>query len=99
VRYHLDLPGGWRVPIDRLAWPLLAVTSVILFFSGIQLRGWVLWAWLAVIAILWIASRRLRKKRKAADARAALAWAADLLEKRRRQRMRQSPHGRKGVGR
>lgn len=65
MNYYLNLPGGWRIAIDRLAFPLLALVSVVLFFSGIQLRGWVLWTWLAVMAILWIASRRMRRKRHA----------------------------------
>jgi apolipoprotein N-acyltransferase len=99
MKYRLKLPFGLRIPIDRLAFPFLAVVSMVLFFSDVHLQGWILWTWLAVIAILWIASRRLRKKRKAHDARAALAWAAELLEQRRRQRMKQNPHGRVGVGR
>jgi len=98
MKYHLNLPGKWRVPVDRLAWPLLAVLSVVLFFSGIQLRGWILWTWLAVVAILGIASHRLRKRRKEHEARAALAWAEELLEQRRQRRMKQSPGSRRCCG-
>ena len=74
MSYYLNLPGGWRIAIDRLAFPFLALVSVVLFFSGIQLRGWVLLTWLAVIAILWIASRQMRKKRQAQGMRAILRW-------------------------
>ena len=67
MSYYLNLPGGWRIAIDRLAFPFLALVSVVLFFSGIHLRGWVLLTWLAFIAILWIASSRMSRTRRAQD--------------------------------
>lgn len=75
MSYYLNLPGGWRIAIDRLAFPILALVSIALFFSGIHLWGWVLWTWLAVVAILWIASRQMRRKRHAHGMRAMLRWA------------------------
>jgi hypothetical protein len=58
--------GKWRLPVDRLDVPAMAVIAVLLLLSGIRLTIAVP-LWTATVIILRLVSRRIRSVRAASD--------------------------------
>lgn len=83
MRYHVNLPNGWRVPIDRLDIPLMVLIALVLLFAGVRMK-FGLPLWIAAVVILWIAGRRIRRARRDHEDRGRAIWVDACIERARR---------------
>jgi len=95
MRHHVNLPNGWRIPIDRLDVPIMILIALVLLFAGVRFKV-AAPLWIIAVVLLWVAGRRMRRARSRHDdreqGRQVWAW---LEEARRIRRLKQG----KGVGR